>query len=336
MRPVLFILLIFALLALPAAAVYWLVVQPLIVPARAEPAPVDAAKLQAHVRALSERFYPRSIDHLEKLDLAAAYIKSEFGGSGGKTSEQVFEVDGVEYRNIICQYGPAQGPVLVIGAHYDSVATLFSTSVQDYGPDTHTPGADDNASGVAGLLELARLLGKTPPSINIELVAYTLEEPPHFRTEAMGSVRHSRALREAGREVKLMLALEMIGYFTDSPGSQTYPLPILGRIYPDRGDFIAVVGRLQDWASTRRLKRAMLGASDLPVHSINAMPSIPGVDLSDHSSYWNEGYTALMITDTAFYRNPHYHRGGDRADTLDYTRMAKVVQGIYAYIRSQD
>jgi hypothetical protein len=166
--------------------------------------------------------------------------------------------------------------------------------------------------------------------MSVELVAYCLEEPPHFRTDAMGSAWHARELRSSGREVKLMLALEMIGYFDSRSGSQTYPLRPLSWIYPKRGDFIAVVGRLQDWRATRRVKRLMRGASDLPVHSINALRVIPGVELSDHSSYWNEGLPALMITDTAFYRNPHYHAAGDTPDRLDYARMARVVQGVYA------
>ena len=199
-----------------------------------------------------------------------------------------------------------------------------------YDPQTHTPGADDNASGVAGLLELARLLAISPPPVAVELVAYTLEEPPHFRTDAMGSVWHARSLRRSGTKLRVMISLEMIGYFSDEPGSQRYPLPGLDLIYPRRGNFIAIIGRIDDAAMTRRLKAAMLGAADLPVHSMNAFALIPGVDFSDHRSYWAEGYPALMVTDTAFYRNPHYHRGTDTADRLDYVRMTKVVQGVYA------
>ena len=131
-----------------------------------------------------------------------------------------------------------------------------------------------------------------------------------------------------------MLALEMIGYFDSTPGSQSYPLRPLYWMYPGQGDFAAIVGRVQDWAATRRVKAMMLGASDLSVHSINALPIIPGVDFSDHSNYWNEGFSALMITDTAFYRNPNYHAAGDTADRLDYVRMAKVVQGVYAVTQS--
>jgi Zn-dependent M28 family amino/carboxypeptidase len=324
--------LIFFMVALPVVAVWLMLKQPFVVPLRSAPLPVDAARLEAHVRSLSERFYPRSFDCPENLERTAAYIRTEFARYGDRVDEQVFPVEEDRYRNIIARYGPETGPVLVIGAHYDSFADLTSA---DISPSTHTPGADDNASGVAALIELARLLGETPPSAAVELVAYSLEEPPYFRSADMGSARHARELRKSVREVKLMLSLEMVGYFSDAPESQTYPLGILEWMYPSRGDYIAVAGRIQDWAATRRVKAAMRGASDLPVYSINAPPVIPGMDFSDHLNYWNEGFSALMITDTAFYRNPNYHGAEDTADRLDYSRMAKVVQGIYAVIQSQ-
>jgi Zn-dependent M28 family amino/carboxypeptidase len=330
MRIVFRMSLILPILALFAAA-WWLLKQPFVIPNHSEPASVDATRLEQHVRALSERFYPRSFDHPENLERVASYIRSEFAGSGGRVDEQIFPVEEDRYRNIIARFGPGDGPVVVIGAHYDSVADLMSERVS---PETHTPGADDNASGVAGLLELARQLGQTSPPVAVELVAYCLEEPPHFRTDHMGSAWHARALRDGGREVRLMLSLEMIGYFSDKPGSQAYPLWLLNWIYPGRGDFIALAGRFQDWSITRRTKAAMLGATDLPVYSINALPIIPGIDFSDHLNYWNEGFHALMITDTAFYRNPNYHGAGDTAERLDYVRMAKVVQGVYAVIQN--
>jgi Zn-dependent M28 family amino/carboxypeptidase len=274
---------------------------------------------------LSEQLYPRSFDRPYRLNQAANYIRAQLEGTGGTVAEQVFPVQERRYRNIIARYGPRQGPVIVIGAHYDAYADQDSASSQG-----HTPGADDNASGVAGLIELGRLLGQHLPSVGVELVAYCLEEPPHFGTDAMGSAWHARELRASGREVALVLALEMIGYFDDRPGSQTYPLRPLSWVYPDAGNFIAVVSRVQDWRPTRRVKALMRGASDLPVHSINAPPLIAGIDFSDHRNYWDEGFAALMITDTAFYRNPHYHGAGDTADRLDYRRMAQVVQAVYA------
>lgn len=239
-------------------------------------------------------------------------------------------VEEATYKNIIARFGPASGGRLVIGAHYDSHAHV-SAAIDDprgYSADTHTPGADDNASGVAGLIELAHLLGRKPLGRPVELVAYTLEEPPHFRTEHMGSAWHARSL--VGDDVRLMLSLEMIGYFSDAPGSQRYPLPGLEFLYPDRGNFIALVGAMGDFGAMRHVKAAMAGASDLSVHSLNAPRWVPGVDFSDHVNYWGAGIPAIMVTDTAFWRNPHYHRAGDTYDTLDYTRMAQVVQGVYA------
>ena len=224
----------------------------------------------------------------------------------------------------LAQFGPKTETAMVIGAHYDSHC------------DTEhcTPGADDNASGVAGLIELARLLVKSPPKEAVELVAYTLEEPPHFRTEHMGSAWHANSFGSHKTQPKLMLSLEMIGYFRDDKGSQTYPVAGMSWLYPDVGNYIGIVGKMSDFGITRRVKALMSGASSLPVESINAPTWIQGIDFSDHQSYWNVGIPALMITDTAFMRNKEYHQAGDTYEKLDYVRMAKVVQGIYAVVQN--
>jgi len=310
-----------------AAAAATLVVQPMVAPLPSSAPPVDPARLEQHVRTLSVDLYPRSFDQFAHLNQAARYIEEQFQAAGADVSVQYVTVQEARYKNVIARFGPRTGPVMVIGAHYDSAGTETAPVVTG---ETHTPGADDNASGVAGLIELARLLGRQAPSRSIELVAYTLEEPPHFRTDHMGSAWHARALRKEGREVSLMLSLEMIGYFSDAAGSQSYPLPGMTLLYPDRGNFIALVGRFGGFAASRRAKAIMRGATDLPVASLNAPPGLPGVDFSDHRNYWRAGYPALMVTDTAFMRNPHYHRAGDTADTLDYVRAAKVVQAVYA------
>ena len=280
---------------------------------------VSPDRLEAHVRMLSETLHPRSVEELTKLEATANYIHAEFTATGAVVSDQWFTDRGEKYRNVIARFGPAEGPLLVIGAHYDSFET--------------TPGADDNASGVAGLIELAGLLSRHPPQRPVELVAFTNEEPPHFRYPSMGSAHHAASLRAAGREVSLMLALEMIGWFSDAPGSQAYPVPGMTLLYPHKGDFIAVIGRFSDWSETRKVKAAMRSAGDLPVHSMNSLAVIPGVDFSDHLNFWSEGYPALMITDTAFYRNPHYHTAQDTYDRLDYARMAKVVEGVFAVVQ---
>jgi Zn-dependent M28 family amino/carboxypeptidase len=293
-----------------------IVAQPFVIPIDSTPPAVDVQQLERHVRTLSEDLHPRSHEHVQNLERVAAYIQRYLEASGAEVSSQAVTVRGAAHRNVIARFGPPSGPVLVIGAHYDAHGD--------------TPGADDNASGVAGLLELARLLGRTPPPRTIELVAYTLEEWPHFRTEDMGSARHARSLRASNRNVELMLSLEMIGYFSDEPGSQRLPDRSLAWLYPDRGNFIALVGRLDDFGLMRKVKAAMAGATPLPVRSLNASPTMQGIDFSDHLSYWNEGMPAIMVTDTAFLRNPNYHRAEDTAVTLDYARMARVVQGVFA------
>jgi hypothetical protein len=304
------------ILLLLAGSLVACVSQPWVSPEPSPEVQVRVDALRRHVRVLAEDHHPRSIDDLRKLEAAGDYVLSELRAAGASPQIQAFDVDGVTHRNFIARFGPPQGSVLVVGAHYDACG--------------QTPGADDNASGVAGLLELARLLAAYPPRQAVELVAYTLEEPPYFRTEHMGSFRHARALADSGREVRLMLSLEMIGFFRDTPGSQAFPVAGLGAIYPDTGNFIAVVGGFENFAAMRRIKALALGASDLPVETINAPRSVQGVDFSDHASYWQFDMPAVMVTDTAFLRNPNYHEAGDTPDTLDYERMAKVVRAVHA------
>jgi len=292
------------------------VTQPGVTPVASTNVVVDPAALERHVRMLAVTLHPRSVDNPANLDLAAGYVLEQLRATGAETAEQPVVVEGQKFRNLIARFGPRDGPLLVIGAHYDSCGD--------------TPGADDNASGVAGLLELARLLTANPPKHAVELVAYTLEEPPYFRTDSMGSVWHARSLLEAKREVRLMLSLEMIGFYRDTEKSQRYPLAPLKLLYPDEGNFIAIVAPFGDFGATRRVKALFRGASDLPAVSINAPRAVQGVDFSDHASYWRYKMPAMMITDTAFMRNPNYHERSDAPETLDYARMAKVVRAVHA------
>lgn len=295
-----------------------LVTQPLLLSAQGNGlVSIAPARLEAHVRMLSETLFPRDAGHPKNLDRVAAYIRQEFAHAQGRVSEQPYEVMGTTYRNVSAMFGPDTKERIVVGAHYDAAG--------------ERPGADDNASGVAGLIELAHLLSKTPPSICVELVAYTLEEAA-FHTAQMGSAVHAESLKQQGIPVRIMFSLEMIGYFTDAPDSQSFPLALLAAFYPSQGNFITVVGKLDQGLSVRRVKKAMRSASPLPVYSINAPRWVRGVDFSDHRNYWDAGYKAAMITDTAFYRNKNYHTAQDTADTLDYQRMALVVQGVYAAV----
>lgn len=286
--------------------------------AQTPPLPASPDRLETHVRTLAETFVPRDAAHPGMLDRVANYIRTHFEAATDHVADQPYDVDAATYRNVCARFGPQRGASIVVGAHYDAAGPY--------------PGADDNASGVAGLLELARCFGAEPPPVPLELVAYPLEEPPFFGTRAMGSAVHARSLRRRGVDVRAMMALEMIGYFTDAPDSQRVPLFLLRPFYPSTGNFIAVVGSLFQRRLVRVVREAMRDGAPLPVHSINAPRLLPGVALSDHRNYWDAGYPAVMITDTAFYRNPHYHTPADTPDTLDYPRMAMVVEGVCAAV----
>jgi Zn-dependent M28 family amino/carboxypeptidase len=310
------------------------VTQPFVMPITSTVPAVDPARLQAHVKYLSVDAYPRSYEQRGRTDMAVRYIADQLRAVGATVTFQDIRVREETYQNIIARFGPTTGPWLVVGAHYDSHGDT-AAGAQDprgYTQDSHTPGADDNASGVAGLIELARLLSRNPPKRSVELVAYALEEPPYFRNDDMGSMSHAQSVKAQQPGVELMIALEMIGTFSDAPGSQNYPVPGMRNLYSDKGNFIAIVGNLSNFNITRRVKAHMAGATDLPVYSINAPTLIPGIDFSDHLSYWAAGIPALMVTDTAFMRNKHYHLAGDTYDKLDYPRMAKVVQGVAAVV----
>lgn len=303
-------------------------------------APINADRLKVHVRMLSATFVPRDYRHPENLDLAAAYIRKEFEQAKGVVKDQPYEMpcekegktERNTYRNVIAAFGPETKERIVVGAHYDAFG--------------EHPAADDNASGVAGLIELAYLLGKTSLPVRVELVAFTLEEPSawadprtsggpgFFRTPYGGSAVHAASLKRQGVEVRVMFSLEMIGYFSDAENSQSYPIRILRLFYPSNGNYILIVGRIGEGWAVRQVKRAMRAASPLPAYSINASAAMEGIDWSDHYNYWKEGFPAVMITDTAFNRNKHYHTAQDTPDRLDYKRMAMVVQGVYAAVLS--
>lgn len=275
--------------------------------------------LKKYVRKLSGDLVPRDAGHPENLDRAASWIHDRLELYARRVDDQPFTVEGMTVRNVCAYFGPETTERIIVGAHYD-VAGPF-------------PGADDNASGVAGLIELGRLLAEEELSMGIELVSYPLEEPPYFYTKKMGSYVHAFSLMEQDIDVRAMIALEMIGYFSDKPGSQSYPLFLLRPFYPSTGNFIAVVGNLFQRSVVRTIRDAMKNATPLPVESINAPKLLPGIAFSDHLNYWKAGFKATMITDTAFYRNPNYHSAFDRPETLDYQRMAQVVTGVLSAIK---
>lgn len=277
--------------------------------------PVDVDRLKIHVETLCSIDPPRSHAHPASLLEAATYIERELRKHTDRVTVQEFDVNGVTYQNVSALFGPQSGSRLVVGAHYDVCGDQ--------------PGADDNASGVAGLLEIAALLNGAELRRPIELVAYTLEEPPHFRTPDMGSARHAKKLLENKVPVVLMISLECIGYYSSEENSQDYPVSILKWFYPSEANFITVVGNLGSWGAVRHMKSKMREVSDLRVESINAPAWLPGIDFSDQLNYWKYGMDAVMISNTAFYRNANYHEPGDVPATLDYAKMAEVVKGVY-------
>jgi len=276
--------------------------------------------LQRIVSVLAGDIGPRSFREAGALRRAADFITAELESCGYAPVFQDFDVDGIPFRNIIAEKKGVTQPdrVMVLGAHYDTVPG--------------TPGADDNASGVAGMLELARLSAERDFGITVRFVAFAPEEPPFFRSDGMGSFRYARSLKEKGEDVAGMICLEMIGYFTDRPESQLFPSSFMKWMFPDRGNFIVLVSNMASRGFLDEVKQAFRSGTSLPVESLAAPPVVPGVDLSDHWAFQHLGYRALMVTDTAFYRNPHYHLEGDRPETLDYTRMAAVVEGLEAVL----
>jgi Zn-dependent M28 family amino/carboxypeptidase len=282
---------------------------------------VDPDRVRQDVAGLLRTDGFRNFQNPEAMEQAARYIRSAWEWAGFEVREQEFEVyEGIYFKNLYIRYGPEGAPLLVVGAHYDVCGD------QD--------GADDNASGVSALLAIARILNDQRPQLEhqLELVAYALEEPPFFKTPRMGSAVHARELERRGVEVKGMIALDLIGYFDDRPGSQDFPLPLMKLVYPTTGNFICVVGNLGSRRLTRQVKTRMAGACTVPVESINAPSLVPGVDFSDHYNYWRRGYPAVMVTDTAFYRNPNYHQPSDTIETLDFRRLAQVIKGLYAAV----
>lgn len=284
---------------------------------------VDPSNLRATVKFLTEIEPPRNYKNLDSLNRVVAYIAKAFETHGLSVEIQRFEAGGRTYANVIGILNPLKKSRVIVGAHYDVYGDL--------------PGADDNASGVAGLLEVARLAKKhaLDSAYRFEFVAYALEEPPFFMTEKMGSHVHAKSLSDKQIDVRAMICLEMIGYFTDEPKSQAFPMRLMKFFYPDRGNFIAVVGNLGSGKLVRQVRKHMR-AADIPVESLSAPSWVTGVDFSDHRNYWKFGYKAVMITDTSFYRNANYHQITDTMETLDFTKMQEVVRGIVFALTASD
>jgi len=283
-----------------------------------EPERIIAANLRGHVAAIASREH--NFLKLAELESAARYIESALAETGRSVAIQSFRSGPVDVRNIEVEVrgGARASDIIVVGAHYDSVLGA--------------PGANDNGSGVAAVIELARLIAVEKPARTLRFVAFVNEEPPFHLSDAMGSRHYARRARERGENIVAMLSIETIGWYSDAPNSQRYPFP-LGFFYPSTGNFIAFVSNLTSRSLLHEAIDAFRRHAVIPSEAVAAPAWIPGVDWSDHWAFWKEGYPALMVTDTAPYRYPHYHTSEDTPDKVDYERVARVVTGLHGMLR---
>ncbi|WP_267877661.1 M28 family peptidase [Massilia sp. IC2-476] len=286
--------------------------------------PELSTRLRAHVQAIASKEHNTATPR--ELEQAARHIETTLESYGYRPRKQEYQADGQKVRNIEVSVsntvaGAKPERIFIVGAHYDSARGA--------------PGANDNGSGTAAVLELARLLKTMQPSrgTEVKFVFFVNEEPPYFMGEEMGSMQHARELRQSGQNVAGALILETIGWYSQEKNSQKLP-PGLEKQYPSTGNFIAFVGTLESSALVRQALAAFRAQSDFPAEGLAAPAHVMGVTLSDHSSYNRHGYPALMITDTAFLRYPYYHTAEDTPDKLDYASMARVVKGLARTIDS--
>lgn len=312
-----------ALFAAPVLAMLWMTAVPGKswsgpLPALGETERDLATRLRNHVGTIAVR--PHNLGHPEALEEAARYLETTLTGMGYAVNRQPFDEGRARNLDVVIEPADKSAPTLVIGAHYDSAFTA--------------PGANDNGSGTAATLELARRLadlrGKAP--VRIRLAFFVNEEPPFFQTEMMGSLIYARRLKDSGERVDAMLSLETMGYFRDTPGSQRYPFP-LSLLYPDTGNFIAFVGTVSSRPLVRRTVASFREVAQFPSVGGTAPGFVQGIDWSDHWAFEQVGIPALMITDTAPFRYPHYHSLKDMPDKLDYDRLARVVAGLEQVVR---
>lgn len=275
----------------------------------------DTTLIKSHLTAITKTKTFRTHQNISQLNATADYIKTVFASYSDSVSFQEYSVDGKTYKNVICSFGVEHTKRIIVGAHYDVCG--------------NQEGADDNASGVVGLLELARMLKGQKLNHRIDLVAYSLEEPPYFRSKYMGSYVHAKSLFDRKIAVYGMVSIEMIGYFSDEKKSQSYPLGILSLFYGSRGNYITLVKKFRAGRFTRKFCRMYKATKAIRTKKFTGPRSLVGIDFSDHLNYWNFGFNALMLTDTSFFRNKNYHRSTDTMETLDIHRMANTIDGVF-------
>jgi hypothetical protein len=318
--------LIIAAVCAVAIVVVWFVM--LRMPGRSHEGPLPAmtdaqlalrAELEADVRKLAAEIGERNVRHPTRLDAAARHVESRLAAAG-TVRRQEYLVNDVTCANVEVEIaGVARaGEIVVVGGHYDSVGGC--------------PGANDNATGAAAVIALARRFGGAHPARTLRFVAFVNEEPPFFRIDAMGSAVYAKRCAARGENVVAMLSLETLGCYLDEPGSQRYPVSLMKLAYPSRGDFVTFVGNVASRALVRDSIGAFRASAAFPSEGA-ALPSwIPGVDWSDHSSFWDHGFPAAMVTDTAPFRYAQYHTADDTVERVDFERLARVVDGLAAVV----
>jgi hypothetical protein len=273
--------------------------------------------LAAHLETLAGEIGERNVFLPAALHAAADYIEAEWRRQGYEVERQWYETHGIECANLEVTRTGTRAPkeILLIGAHYDSV----------HG----SPGANDNGTGVAALLELARMFTEVDPGMTVRFVAFVNEEPPFFYWNNMGSMIYADAAKQRGDQIHGMVSLETIGYYSDEPGSQRYP-PLFRLFFPDRGNFIGFVSNFRSRPWLKETVAAFKTHSDIPEQHVAMFEAVPGIGWSDHLSFWRQGWPALMITDTAPYRYPHYHTAEDTPDKVDYETLTRLTDGLFA------
>lgn len=280
-----------------------------------------ASELRTHVEHLASSIGRRSTFHPRQLAESALYLKSELASNDYEVRDHSFAGRGSPAPNLEVTLKGTSNPdeIIVVGAHYDSYQG--------------TPGADDNASGCAAVLALAKRFAGSPQPRTIRFVLFPNEEPPLFQTPEMGSLIYAKACRAANDNIVAMLSLETVGYYRDEPGSQKYP-PLIGGLFPSEGNFIAFVSDVSNRGLLKRVIATFRTHAAFPSEGAALPSGVPGVGWSDHWAFWQAGYPAIMVTDTAPFRNPRYHQPTDTPETLDYERMARVVDGLAAVLKS--
>ncbi len=272
-------------------------------------------RVKNELNIITRKFGFRNYLNVENLNKVANYIHSEFTKVCDTVYFQEYKVENRTYKNVIASIGTQHSERIIIGAHYDTCG--------------EQEGADDNASGTVGVLELARILSEKHLKYRIDFVTYTLEEPPFFGTKEMGSYIHAKSVNDQKQNIKGMICLEMIGYFNDAPNSQEYPIGLLKPFYGNKGDFITIVEKFGSGRFSKKIGNLMSVQKLIKTKRFIGPKSLEGIGLSDHRNYWEFGYDALMITNTAFYRNDNYHMTTDKLETLDIERMCRVIDQVY-------